>query len=227
MWSALLVIDEMQDMNAAELTAVNKAVHEAGQGANPLPVVVGRSRAALAAQRARRGDVLCRAAVLVRADRPAHRRCRRAGAGRSGAGARGRVGTRCARRGARLRARLPVLRADGGKVRVGLRDREPVQRRRTSRWASPRRARRSTLASTWLRWNRVTHAGARVLAGHRRRRATNESPRRRLRADWGGRRGDLSVRRDQLIKKGVIYAPERGYVAFTVPGMAEYIGRQP
>jgi hypothetical protein len=35
------------------------------------------------------------------------------------------------------------------------------------------------------------------------------------------------VARDQLIKQGLIYAPERGHIAFTVPGMAAYILRQP
>ena len=33
--------------------------------------------------------------------------------------------------------------------------------------------------------------------------------------------------RDQLIKKGLIYAPERGHIAFTAHGMAAYILRQP
>jgi hypothetical protein len=35
------------------------------------------------------------------------------------------------------------------------------------------------------------------------------------------------VARDQLIRKGLIYAPDRGSIAFTVPGMAEFILRQP
>lgn len=35
----------------------------------------------------------------------------------------------------------------------------------------------------------------------------------------------LSVLRDRLVRDGLIYAPERGYVAFTVPGMADYIER--
>jgi hypothetical protein len=42
-----------------------------------------------------------------------------------------------------------------------------------------------------------------------------------------GRSTDLSVSRDQLIKKGLVYAPDRGLLAFTVPGMADYIQRQP
>lgn len=33
--------------------------------------------------------------------------------------------------------------------------------------------------------------------------------------------------RDACIKKGLIWAPERGIVAFTVPGMADFIRRQP
>ena len=33
--------------------------------------------------------------------------------------------------------------------------------------------------------------------------------------------------RANLIAKGIIYAPEHGLIAFTVPGMAEFIRRQP
>jgi hypothetical protein len=40
------------------------------------------------------------------------------------------------------------------------------------------------------------------------------------------RTSDLSVNRRDLIRSGHIYAPERGFVAFTVPGMAEYIQRR-
>ena len=36
---------------------------------------------------------------------------------------------------------------------------------------------------------------------------------------------DLGPHRDQLIRKGLIYVPERGQVAFTVPGMSAYIKR--
>lgn len=37
---------------------------------------------------------------------------------------------------------------------------------------------------------------------------------------------DLSVARNQLIKKGSVYAPERGMLAFTVPGMHVFVLRQ-
>jgi hypothetical protein len=41
------------------------------------------------------------------------------------------------------------------------------------------------------------------------------------------RASDISVARDELIKKGLVYAPERGLLAFTVPGMHRFVGRQP
>jgi len=41
------------------------------------------------------------------------------------------------------------------------------------------------------------------------------------------RTSDLSVARNELIKKGLVYAPERGLLAFTVPGMHEFIAREP
>lgn len=41
------------------------------------------------------------------------------------------------------------------------------------------------------------------------------------------RTSDISVARIELIKKGLLFAPERGLLAFTVPGMDEFIKRQP
>jgi hypothetical protein len=40
------------------------------------------------------------------------------------------------------------------------------------------------------------------------------------------RTSDISVARNEVIKKGLTYAPERGLLAFTVPGMHEFIRRQ-
>ncbi len=46
-------------------------------------------------------------------------------------------------------------------------------------------------------------------------------------ADKMGKRvSDLSVSRRDLIRKGLIYAPERGMLAFTVPGMHAFIAAQ-
>lgn len=41
------------------------------------------------------------------------------------------------------------------------------------------------------------------------------------------RTSDISVARNELIKKGLTYAPERGFLAFTVPGMHEFILSEP
>ena len=40
------------------------------------------------------------------------------------------------------------------------------------------------------------------------------------------RPSDLSVSRGELIKNGHIYSPDRGFVAFTVPGMSDFIHRK-
>ena len=42
----------------------------------------------------------------------------------------------------------------------------------------------------------------------------------------GAKPTSLGPTRAQLIAKGLIYAPEHGRVAFTVPGMAAFIARQ-
>jgi hypothetical protein len=41
------------------------------------------------------------------------------------------------------------------------------------------------------------------------------------------RQSDLSIPRRDLIKAGHVYVPERGYVAFTVPGMDGFVRRHP
>lgn len=43
----------------------------------------------------------------------------------------------------------------------------------------------------------------------------------------GRRQSDVSVQRDGLLNKGLIYAPERGLVAFTVPHMSAYLRSLP
>jgi hypothetical protein len=39
----------------------------------------------------------------------------------------------------------------------------------------------------------------------------------------GRRPSDLSVARRELITKGLLYAPQRGVLAFTVPGMDRFV----
>lgn len=42
----------------------------------------------------------------------------------------------------------------------------------------------------------------------------------------GKKAAQVSTVRDRLISKGLIYAPEHGLLAYTVPGMAAFIDRQ-
>jgi AAA ATPase domain len=39
----------------------------------------------------------------------------------------------------------------------------------------------------------------------------------------GATLGSVSSTRDQLLRKGIVYAPDRGHIAFTTPGMAEFV----
>lgn len=75
------------------------------------------------------------------------------------------------------------------------------------------------------RWERATAAQraylAAVAVGGDGASSSSEVARRMAR-----RPGDVGVARDELIKKGLLYAPDRGQIAFTVPGMAEYVARQ-
>lgn len=43
----------------------------------------------------------------------------------------------------------------------------------------------------------------------------------------GSTTAGISDIRDTAIKKGLVWAPEHGRIAFTVPGMAEFIRRRP
>lgn len=75
------------------------------------------------------------------------------------------------------------------------------------------------------RWERATpgqQAYLRALAQSGDEPALSSEVAKRLRR----RPSDVSVARDQLIKKGLLYAPDRGTIAFTVPGMSEFIQRQ-
>lgn len=76
------------------------------------------------------------------------------------------------------------------------------------------------------RWDRATRAEQRYLramAIDGETGATSGSVASRL----GKQASSFGPARANLIAKGLVYAPEHGVVAFTVPGMAEFIRRQP
>lgn len=75
------------------------------------------------------------------------------------------------------------------------------------------------------RWDRATPAERRYMEAMAV--LTDYEPATRAIAEHlGASQSSLSTIRDELIKKGLIYVPERGRVAFPVPGMGDYIKRQ-
>lgn len=76
------------------------------------------------------------------------------------------------------------------------------------------------------RWTRATPAERRYLRAMAA--SPNSAPRTGEIVAWlrANAASDLSVIRAELIRKGLIYAPEHGRVAFTVPGMADFINRE-
>jgi hypothetical protein len=75
------------------------------------------------------------------------------------------------------------------------------------------------------RWERAT-AGQRLYLRALAETGDGAAPSAEVARRMERRPSDVSVARDQLIRKGLLYAPDRGSIAFTVPGMAEYVRRQ-
>ncbi len=222
----LVLIDELQEAMPAELAALNTAVHHLGQADIPLPViVVGAGLPSLPAQLADATsyaerlydyrpiglleDEAARQALTV----PAHERdiqwdedglmaaTTTAGGYPYFIQAIGKHVWDNARSS-------PILLED---VEVGLADarREVDDGLYRSRWERATPAQRDVLRELAALGGPGPAAVADI-----------------ARAMGKGRTSDISVARNELIKKGLTYAPERGLLAFTVPGMHEFIQRQ-
>ncbi len=76
------------------------------------------------------------------------------------------------------------------------------------------------------RWERATPAQKQLLRALARVGGAVGAPTAELARELGRRPSDLSVARVEVIRKGLVYAPERGLLAFTVPGMHEFVERQ-
>lgn len=74
------------------------------------------------------------------------------------------------------------------------------------------------------RWERATHAQREFM---RAMAVDHDEPSHisEIAARLGRAQTAVSTPRQQLIQSGLVYAPGRGYLAFTVPGMADYITR--
>ena len=134
-----LFIDEMQDVQPDDVSAICAACHELSQQGAPL-IVVGAGLPHLPAVLQRLQELL-RAAVPLPAHRPARPRGRRPGAARPGRAGGRRVRAGRPRRPVRGGRRLPVLRAGLRQGHLGRRRLLPHHRRRRRHGRAGRRGR--------------------------------------------------------------------------------------
>jgi AAA ATPase domain len=222
----LILVDELQDGDTGELAAINTALHHLGQGEVPLPLMlVGAGLPSLPAQLAdatsyaerlydyRPVGLLDRAAAVDALTIPT----RALGVDWDDT---------AVAMAADMAGGYPYFLQAIGKhvwdnaisspisaddVAVGMRDarREVDDGLYRSRWERATPAQRDLLRALA---DLAGDGSATVSALASRMRKSRAS--------------DLSVARNELIKKGLVYAPERGMLAFTVPGMHEFVLRQ-
>ncbi len=222
----LILVDELQEASGEELTAINTAVHSLAQGPAPHPVTfVGAGLPSLPAQLA---DATSYAERLYEY-RPVglldERAARRALVGPS-------ADRNVEWDEAALDAALSLaggypyfLQAVGKHVWDAART-SPIT---TDDVAVGGEAARGEVDEGLYRsrWERATPAQKDLLRALARTGNDDPVPISELVTAMGKKRvSDLSVARNELIKKGLVYSPERGLLAFTVPGMSEFIARQ-
>lgn len=219
----LLLVDELQEAGTVELEAINMAVHSLGQANVPLPVFfVGAGLPSLPAQLADAASYAERLYVYQPVGLLLDEAVRTA------------LRDPCSRRDVdwsdvALDAALHMARgypyfvqsigkhvwdlAPGPAIKA-----EDVE-------FGGRLAREEIDAGLYRsRWERATAAQRKMLWGMAEMGGESSVEIGELAGHLGKRRtSDLSVARQELIKKGLVYAPERGLVAFTVPGMAEFV----
>lgn len=219
----LLLIDELQEASREDLAAINMAVHEIGQAGVPLPVVlVGAGLPSLPAQLADAGSYAERLyayqPVGLLADEPVETAltepCRVQGASWDDDA---------------LAAALELAQGYPYFVQaIGKHvwDLAPGPQIHLEDVAEGGRLARDEIDAGLYRsrWERATVAQRRMLRGMAELGGEGSVEIGELAVHLGkSRTSDLSVARGELIKKGLVYAPERGLVAFTVPGMAEFV----
>lgn len=223
----LILVDELQEATEEELTAVNTAVHQLGQESEPPPVMfVGAGLPSLPAQLAdatsyaerlydyRPVGLLSKDAACAALVRPSQE-----------------LGVEwdddALEQALDVARGYPYLLQAVGKHVWDAARRSPI--------ASDDVALGGELARSEVdeglyrsRWERATPAQKELLRALGETGGEAPAAISDLVAATGKRRvSDLSVARNELIKKGLVYSPARGLLAFTVPGMSDFIARQP
>jgi hypothetical protein len=222
----LILVDELQEASAADLTAVNTAVHQIGQSEIPLPLVfVGAGLPSLPAQLAdatsyaerlydyRPVGLLDRAGAAAALTRPTL--------------VHGVVWEPDALAAAlAIAGGYPYFLQEVGKHVWDAARSTTINLDDVS--VGGQFARNEVDEGLYRsRWERATPAQRKLLRVMGELGGDNPVAISDLATAMGRRRvSDLSVARNEVIKKGLLYAPERGWLAFTVPGMPAFIVRQ-
>lgn len=223
----LILVDELQEATGEELTAVNNAVHQIGQGDPPHPVTfVGAGLPSLPAQLAEAtsyaerlyqyrpiglldGDAARAALVGPSLDHDVRWDDDALGLALEVAGG------------------YPYFLQAVGKHVWDAARASPITVEDVSVGGESARAEVDE-GLYRSRWERATAAQKALLRALGETGGENPTAIADLVTALGKRRvSDLSVARNELIRKGLVYSPERGLLAFTVPGMSEFINRQP
>jgi hypothetical protein len=222
----LILVDELQEASPGDLSAINTAVHQLGQADIPLPIVlVGAGLPSLPAQLA---DATSYAERLYDY-RPI--------------GLLDAAGAAAALTGPTL-AHGVTWEPDALQAALGIAGGYPYFLQEVGKhvWDAARSstfnlddvsvggefARQEVDEGLYRsRWERATPAQRRLLKMMGALGGDSPVAIADLAFAMGKRRvSDLSVARNEVIKKGLLYAPERGQLAFTVPGMHTFIAQQ-
>lgn len=222
----LVLVDEMQEAAKDDLVAVNTAVHELGQADAPLPVtVVGAGLPSLPTRLAdatsyaerlydyRPIGLLPADAAAAALTRPSEE-----------------LGVAWEPEATALALEAagayPFLLQAIGKHVWDVARSSPISTDDVE--VGVEFARREVDEGLYLsRWERATPAQQALLRALAASGSETPVAMSKLVALLGKRRvSDLSVARSELIRKGLVYAPDRGMLAFTVPGMGSFVRRQ-
>lgn len=222
----LILIDELQEAARADMSALNHAMHHVGQAAVPLPVmVVGAGLPSLPAQLAEAtsyAERLYDYRSVGRLDDDASRDAltlplRQHNVEWAPTALDGAIET--------ARGYPYFIQAIGKQVWDNAR-RSPIDDSDVE--VGITEARREVDDGLYRsRWERATPAQRELLRVLARVGGDEPASVAELAQAMGrSRASDLSVARNELIRKGLAYAPERGLLSFTVPGMHDFIERQ-
>ena len=222
----LLTIDEMQEADDQVLRALNTTVHRLGQGVEPRPFLfVGAGLPSLrriVAEATSYAERLFDYRHIDRLDEPAIRLALERPAAALGVAWDGAAMAEAVEFSRGYPYFVQVFAAHAWDVaagsRIALSDAE----------MAAHRARQELDVGLYAtRWQRATRAEQRFMQAMADLATDGPVGMSELAVAMGRAKvSQLSPARNQLISKGLVYTPDRGEVAFTVPGMSDFVARQ-